>query len=108
MWTNPTTQRNIARLISRTGVRLLPPESGTLAEGYTGVGRMPEPELIALFLENLAEPRLKGRRNFVSAGGNKERSDPVRVLTNDTTGKMGTAIAHAAAGAGAAVTLVTK
>ena len=107
MWQNPQTQRNIARLISRQGYRLLPPATGQLAEGYTGVGRMPEPDQIALFLENLAEPRLKGRRIIVSAGGTKERLDPVRYLTNDSSGKMGTAIANAAAGAGAAVTLVT-
>lgn len=107
MWQNPQTQRNIARLISRQGYRLLPPTTGQLAEGYTGVGRMPEPDQIALFLENLAEPRLKGQRIIVSAGGTKERLDPVRYLTNDSSGKMGTAIANAAAGAGAAVTLVT-
>ena len=89
MWQNPQTQRNIARLISRQGYRLLPPATGQLAEGYTGVGR------------------IKGRRIIVSAGGTKERLDPVRYLTNDSSGKMGTAIANAAAGAGAAVTLVT-
>ena len=68
---------------------------------------MPEPERIALFIESLDDPRLRGRRIIVSAGGTKERLDPVRYLTNDSSGKMGTAIANAAAGAGAEVTLVT-
>ena len=86
---------------------VLPPETGLLAEGYAGIGRMPEPERIALFIESLDDPRLRGRRIIVSAGGTKERLDPVRYLTNDSSGKMGTAIANAAAGAGAEVTLVT-
>lgn len=107
MWQNPQTQHNMTKLTEEQGYLLLPPATGLLAEGYVGVGRMPEPEQIALYIENLDEPRLKDRRIIVSAGGTKERLDPVRFLTNDSSGKMGTAIANAAAGAGASVTLVT-
>ncbi|KLI76656.1 MULTISPECIES: bifunctional phosphopantothenoylcysteine decarboxylase/phosphopantothenate--cysteine ligase CoaBC [Lacticaseibacillus] len=107
MWQNPQTQHNITRLTEQQGYLLLPPATGQLAEGYVGVGRMPEPDQIALYIESLDEPLLKGRHIIVSAGGTKERLDPVRFLTNDSSGKMGTAIANAAAGAGATVTLVT-
>ncbi|KRK13551.1 Phosphopantothenoylcysteine synthetase decarboxylase [Lacticaseibacillus zeae DSM 20178 = KCTC 3804] len=107
MWQNPQTQHNITKLTEQQGYLLLPPATGQLAEGYVGVGRMPEPDQIALYIESLDEPLLKGRHIIVSAGGTKERLDPVRFLTNDSSGKMGTAIANAAAGAGATVTLVT-
>lgn len=107
MWQNPQTQHNITKLTEQQGYLLLPPATGQLAEGYVGVGRMPEPDQIALYVESLDEPLLKGRHIIVSAGGTKERLDPVRFLTNDSSGKMGTAIANAAAGAGATVTLVT-
>ena len=107
MWQNPQTQKNIASLMTEQNYLVLPPETGLLAEGYAGIGRMPEPERIALFIESLDDPRLRGRRIIVSAGGTNERIEPVRYLTNDSSGKMGTAIANAAAGAGAEVTLVT-
>ncbi len=88
-------------------MRVLPPAEGFLAEGYTAVGRMPDLDVIQLFVDTYqAKQPLAGKQVLVSAGGTQERIDPVRYIGNDSSGKMGTAVANAAAAAGADVTLV--
>jgi len=107
MWENPATQRNIARL-REDGVIVLGPACGEQACGETGDGRMLEPE--DLFEEIIAQSQpkvLSGRRVLVTAGPTFEPIDPVRGITNSSSGKMGYALARAAREAGAAVTLVS-
>ncbi|KRK74303.1 bifunctional phosphopantothenoylcysteine decarboxylase/phosphopantothenate--cysteine ligase CoaBC [Lacticaseibacillus nasuensis] len=107
MWLNPLTQANVATL-AQAGYHILPPATGFLAEGYSAVGRMPDLPVIEAAIATLQPTAwLAGKRVLVSAGGTRERLDPVRYLTNDSSGKMGTALANVAAAAGAAVTLVT-
>ena len=107
MWANPQTQANIAHL-KDLGYQLLPPETGFLAEGYAAPGRMPEPETIQLFINAQSQlTSLAGKTILISAGGTRERLDPVRYLTNDSSGKMGAALANVAAAAGAKVTVVS-
>ena len=114
MWRHPATQANAALLRSR-GVRFVGPASGHLACGDDDVGRMSEPEAIVEALEALfaeggrsgAARDLSGRRILVTAGPTVERIDPVRFITNRSTGKMGYAIAAAAARRGAEVVLVS-
>jgi phosphopantothenoylcysteine decarboxylase/phosphopantothenate--cysteine ligase len=108
MWANKATQANVAVLIAR-GVRFLGPASGNQACGEIGAGRMWEPNLLAA---SLLEPPvnaglLSGVNLLITAGPTRERIDPVRYLTNRSSGKMGFAIAAAAREAGAHVTLVT-
>lgn len=112
MWANPATQRNVDQL-RLDGHIVVEPDTGFLAEGYEGKGRMPAPE--AIFQSLLAfiaigkqakSLDLTGQRLLVSAGGTTEKLDPVRFLTNRSSGKMGLAIANVAALAGAQVTLV--
>ena len=107
MWTAPATQANIAVLRER-GCHFVGPDSGILACGDTGAGRMSEPEEIVAEITNLltAEKDLAGLRVLVTAGATRERMDPVRFLTNDSSGKMGFAIAEAARDRGAEVTVV--
>lgn len=108
MWTAEATQANLRTLQAR-GVHLVGPESGFLACGDTGAGRMSEPAQIVEAAEKLLHPRrdLEGLRVLVTAGPTMERIDPVRYLTNDSSGKMGYAIAAAAQARGASVTLVS-
>ncbi|WP_203624789.1 MULTISPECIES: bifunctional phosphopantothenoylcysteine decarboxylase/phosphopantothenate--cysteine ligase CoaBC [unclassified Lacticaseibacillus] len=107
MWANPQTQANVAHL-QDMGVQVLPPATGFLAEGYTGQGRMPDEAVITMFAAlATSDQYLRGVKVLVTAGGTRERLDPVRYLTNDSSGKMGTALANAAAAAGAKVTLIT-
>jgi phosphopantothenoylcysteine decarboxylase/phosphopantothenate--cysteine ligase len=108
MWANKATQANVQTLISR-GVRLLGPAEGNQACGETGPGRMWEPVQLA---ESLLEPPanaglLAGLNVLITAGPTRERLDPVRYLTNRSSGKMGFAVAAAAREAGAHVTLVS-
>ncbi|MCS6995396.1 MAG: bifunctional phosphopantothenoylcysteine decarboxylase/phosphopantothenate--cysteine ligase CoaBC [Casimicrobiaceae bacterium] len=106
MWEHPATQRNVAQL-KADGVVLFGPGTGEQACGEVGDGRMWEPEQILEALEAWAQPkRLAGRRVLVTAGPTQEPIDPVRVITNHSSGKMGFALARAAAEAGAEVTLV--
>lgn len=106
MWAHPATQKNIETLAAR-GVRLLGPAAGSQACGEFGAGRMLEAlQLAAAAAAVLAPPLLKGVRALVSAGPTFEDLDPVRFLGNRSSGKMGFAVAQAAAEAGAAVTLV--
>jgi phosphopantothenoylcysteine decarboxylase/phosphopantothenate--cysteine ligase len=117
MWGHPAVTENLASLVRR-GVGLVPPEVGHLAGGDSGAGRLAEPALIAsraLALVGLAGSEtagavgdLAGLHVVVSAGGTREALDPVRFLTNRSSGKQGHALAEAAARRGATVTLVTS
>lgn len=107
MWENAATQRNMVRL-SEDGVHLGGPAAGEQACGEVGLGRMLEPAEIVAEIQVLLGPRvLEGKRVLVSAGPTQEPIDPVRVITNLSSGKMGYAVARAAADAGAQVTLVS-
>jgi phosphopantothenoylcysteine decarboxylase/phosphopantothenate--cysteine ligase len=107
MWQNPATQRNVARL-REDGVHVAGPAAGDQACGEVGPGRMLEPPQILAEVEALLGPRpLQGKRVLVSAGPTQEPIDPVRVITNLSSGKMGYAVARAAQEAGARVTLVS-
>jgi phosphopantothenoylcysteine decarboxylase / phosphopantothenate---cysteine ligase len=109
MWAHAQTQANAAHL-RQLGYRLLDPDDGALAAGEgSGPGRMPEPETIFAHVGRLLEDRsapLVGRRVLVTAGPTREAIDPVRYLSNHSSGRMGTAIAAAAWRRGAEVTLV--
>ena len=107
MWSKPVTQENIATL-RRHGVQLIGPAQGEQACGETGFGRMAEPQDIcaALWAEP-PDPCLQGLRVLISAGPTREPLDPVRYITNRSSGRMGYALADAARNAGAAVTLVS-
>ncbi len=108
MWAHAQTQAN-ARHLSSLGYILLDPDNGLLAAGEgSGPGRMPEPEVIFAHIGRLLEPKssLAGRHVLVTAGPTREPIDPVRFLSNYSTGKMGVAIAAAAWRRGASVTLV--
>ena len=108
MWQNAATRENVARLVAR-GVRVVEPESGPLASGEVGPGRLASLERIeAAIAEALsANAALAGRKVIVTAGPTVEAIDPVRFVSNRSSGKMGYAIAQAAKDAGADVTLVT-
>ena len=106
MWSHPATQRNAAQVVA-DGAQLLGPGRGAQACGETGDGRMLEPEELLADLVACFQPKvLAGRRVLVTAGPTFEALDPVRGLTNRSSGKMGFAIARAAAEAGAQVRLV--
>jgi phosphopantothenoylcysteine decarboxylase/phosphopantothenate--cysteine ligase len=109
MWANAATQANVATLRSR-GVTILGPAEGEQACGETGAGRMVEPaDILAALLPS--EPRkvgaLAGRKVLITAGPTRERIDPVRFITNRSSGKMGYAVAEAARDAGAEVVIVS-
>jgi len=127
MWTHRATRDNVGRLTRDFGYRLVPPESGSLASGQEGVGRLAELPLIVdaivdaiddrpvrqpdararpPLVAERREPDLTGRHVVVSAGGTAEPIDPVRFIGNRSTGKMGVAIAEAALARGAQVTIV--
>lgn len=108
MYENPAVQENIACLKKR-GWHFIEPEAGLLACGDVGKGRLAEPEAIVAAAMALLFPRrdLVGKHVLVSAGPTQERIDPVRYITNRSSGKMGYAIAEAAAARGARVTLVS-
>ena len=107
MWSSPPTQRNVATLRA-DGVVVLGPAAGDQACGETGMGRMLEPEQILADIVNQFGPRvLAGKRVLVTAGPTFEPIDPVRGITNISSGKMGYAVAQAAVEAGAEVTLVS-
>ena len=108
MWENAATQENVKILQSR-GIRFIGPEGGYLACGDSGAGRMSEPKDIFDVLSEILCPKrdLEGLRVLVTAGPTQEKIDPVRYISNRSSGKMGYAIAEAAAARGAKVTLVT-
>ena len=127
MWTHRATRDNVARLQDDFGYRMVPPETGSLASGQEGIGRLAElPLIVDAVVEAVGgtpvrapdaaarpplvapgrDPDLAGRHVVVSAGGTAEAIDPVRFIGNRSTGKMGVAIAEAALARGARVTLV--
>ena len=108
MWLHPATQDNIA-ILQKRGVRFVGPETGELASGDVGIGRMAEPEhILEAVMDFFAqELSLKGRCVLVTAGPTQEAIDPVRFISNRSSGKMGYAIAEEAARRGAEVTLVS-
>ncbi|MGA0013015.1 MAG: bifunctional phosphopantothenoylcysteine decarboxylase/phosphopantothenate--cysteine ligase CoaBC [Burkholderiaceae bacterium] len=117
MWENPATQDNI-RLLGERGIRLIGPDQGEQACGEIGLGRMVEAEHIAQTLaQEVTSPptdrvppvrgRLHGRHVLITAGPTEEPIDPIRVITNRSSGQMGYALARAAQQAGARVTLVS-
>lgn len=107
MWENPATARNVAQ-IRDDGVCLFGPAAGSQACGETGLGRMLEPEeLVEELIASFQHKLLAGRRVLITAGPTFEPIDPVRGITNLSSGKMGYAVARAAREAGAEVTLVT-
>ncbi len=108
MWNNPFVQENLAKL-KTNGYHILEPDSGFLACGTNGVGRMREVEeifdkTIEIFSKN---QKLKGKKILITAGGTREKIDPVRYITNASSGKMGLALADNAYKMGAEVTLVS-
>lgn len=108
MWRQPSVQGHLSTLRAR-GALVLDPGTGPLAGGDEGPGRVREPAEIAAFVDRLITRgrELQGRRVLVSAGGTREPIDPVRVITNRSSGRQGHAVAEAAARRGADVTLVT-
>lgn len=108
MYEHPATQENLKILASR-GVKIIEPASGRLACGDEGKGKLPDPSYLVqrILLEIACEKDLAGRKILVTAGPTREALDPVRYITNHSSGKMGYAIAAAAAQRGAEVTLVS-
>ena len=106
MWAKPAVQANRA-LLEERGVRLLGPEDGDQACGETGVGRMMNPDDIAAAIQPVASGPLLGKTVMVTAGPTREAIDPVRYITNRSSGKMAYAIAQAARDAGAKVILIS-
>ena len=106
MWRNPANQRNIKQLIS-DGLTIFPPADGLQACGETGVGRMMEPVDLADLLPDLwEEPLLRDKKVLITAGATFESIDPVRGITNISSGQMGIALARACRRAGAKVSLI--
>jgi len=110
MWSNPATQAN-RKLLEERGVHILGPGVGSQACGETGAGRMLEPDVIAAAVSDIAvdkgEGLLAGKKVVITAGPTREAIDPVRYITNRSSGKMGFAMARAAAAQGAQVILVS-
>lgn len=108
MLENPAVQRNL-QFLQANNVKVIQPATGFLAEGMTGKGRLPELEQIMTSIEEFfIEPKLKGKKIIVTAGGTKEAIDPVRYIGNRSSGKMGIAMAQVARDLGADVTLITS
>jgi len=107
MWTAPATQNNV-KVLKERGVRMIGPESGMLACGDEGAGRMSEPETIVGEICRILSRKqdYAGKKVLITAGATRERLDPVRFITNDSSGKMGFAIAEAARDRGAEVTVI--
>ena len=107
MYRNPVTQDNLA-LLRKYQIEVIEPAKGYLACGDVGDGKMPEPALLFEYLAKALTPKdMAGKKVLVTAGPTRERIDPVRYITNHSTGKMGYAVARAAMLRGAEVTLVT-
>lgn len=107
MWFNPATQRNLS-FLRKNGVQIMDPATGMLAEGYAAKGRMPEITDIVKWVEDFLKQKklLQDKTIIVTAGGTEEPIDPVRFIGNRSSGKMGIAIATAAASLGAQVKLI--
>ncbi len=109
MWKHFTTQKNIETLVTKLGYKIIPPEEGALACGYSGIGHIASNEKIlkTLFVDETINKPLAGKKIIITAGGTKEAIDPVRYIGNKSSGKMGLAIADAAHNMGADVILVS-
>lgn len=107
MYENPVTQDNM-KLLGKYGIEVIEPASGYLACGDTGAGKMPEPEVLFSYIERAVccENDMIGKKVLVTAGATRESMDPVRFITNHSTGKMGFALAKECMLRGAEVTLV--
>ena len=107
MWTAEVTKQNV-KVLKERGVRMIGPDSGILACGDEGAGRMSEPEAIVEEICRILTRKqdFEGKKVLVTAGATRERLDPVRFITNDSSGKMGFAIAEAALDRGAEVTVI--
>ena len=105
MWRNDATQKNMLSLSTR-GFRVVPPGRGDLACGYESEGRMAEPADILTFVKSVCSSAFAKLRVLISAGGTEEDLDPVRVISNRSSGKMGFALAEAARNRGADVTVI--
>lgn len=107
MYQNPVVQDNM-KILSRYGMEVITPASGYLACGDTGEGKMPEPEMLYEYIVKTLTPKdMAGKKVLVTAGPTQEKMDPVRYISNHSTGKMGYAIARQAMMRGADVTLVS-
>jgi phosphopantothenoylcysteine decarboxylase/phosphopantothenate--cysteine ligase len=108
MYAHPSTKRNIEKL-QADGCTIIPAEKGFLASGLEGEGRMAEPETLVLYLENelVGDKVLNGKKVLITAGPTYEAIDPVRFIGNHSSGKMGFALAEAAAACGAQVQLIS-
>ena len=107
MWENPATQQAVETIRGWQNIRVLEPAEGPLACGTCGKGRMPEIEVLQEALTYALTPQtLAGQKILITAGGTQEKIDPVRFISNYSTGKMGIALAHACARRGAEVTLI--
>ena len=106
MWENPFIQENLLKL-KRNGYHILEPDEGYLACGTNGKGRMREVEEIFNATDEILTGKLSGKKILITAGGTKEKIDPVRFITNASSGKMGLALADAAHQMGAEVTLIS-
>lgn len=108
MWAHPATRENI-RILANRGHLILDPDEGLLACGDIGPGRLPDPERIAVAAQRLVSPRrdLEGETVLITAGPTQEPLDPVRYISNRSSGKMGYALAENAAARGATVILVS-
>ena len=107
MWSNPAFQRNLQQL-KQDGIFVMDPDTGRLAEGYNGKGRMPEPAAIMNWVNSSLQvnDELAGKKVVITAGGTVSPLDPVRYLGNRSSGKMGLALANAALTAGAKVVFI--
>lgn len=105
MWDKASMQRNIKQ-IKTDGIKVLEPATGFLAEGYSGKGRMPEVTQIVDWVEDFVKVKTPSKKIVITAGGTLEPIDPVRYIGNRSSGKMGVAIAQAAAKAGLSVELI--
>jgi phosphopantothenoylcysteine decarboxylase/phosphopantothenate--cysteine ligase len=108
MWANPAVQENL-QILKKRGYVLIEPDEGDLACGYTGKGRLPDPWIINHWLAAFLHPKtaLSGRKVLITAGRTEEEIDPVRIITNRSSGKMGFALARCAYYHGADVTLIS-
>lgn len=107
MYNHPAVQHNLALLASRSGHVIIPPDCGIQACGDNGPGRLPEPEQLLAYLNHASAQDLSGLQITITAGATQEAIDPVRYLTNHSSGKMGYALAAAALKRGAKVHLIS-
>ncbi len=108
MWVNPAVQENLD-ILEKRGYLVIEPSAGDLACGYTGIGRLPDPEIIDFWLQYALhrDKKLKGKTVLITAGRTEEEIDPVRILTNRSSARMGFALAEQSFYSGAKVILIS-